>query len=232
MIVKMTCPNCGASMEADDARTKIFCTYCGTQITSLKETVEINQNVNVSGRVVHVTDHTGEPSLVISYAPAGPESSIQIGVDSTAQNIRLTAAQPGRSFYLSRGKHRVEIRRGNLLSVREIYIPENNAPVMIYISEAGGYNINVQQPPYTVQPGESSELECSDTNTGHSWMAILGFILSFTGFLSIAGIALGIVSIVRFGKTKKQKLAIWAIIIGTVFGLTFISALAGASQGG
>ena len=30
--VKLTCPNCGASLEVDQKLTQCFCTYCGTKI--------------------------------------------------------------------------------------------------------------------------------------------------------------------------------------------------------
>ena len=47
MLVKMICPQCGASLEMDNSREIMFCKYCGTKIANVAERV----NVVHSGKV-------------------------------------------------------------------------------------------------------------------------------------------------------------------------------------
>lgn len=45
-MIKITCPNCAASMEVDDKREFAFCTYCGTKII-IENKVELNRNTEI-----------------------------------------------------------------------------------------------------------------------------------------------------------------------------------------
>jgi DNA-directed RNA polymerase subunit RPC12/RpoP len=47
MIITLKCPECGASMEADDSRESCFCSYCGYKIVNVKEKVEISGAVKI-----------------------------------------------------------------------------------------------------------------------------------------------------------------------------------------
>ncbi len=40
MLIKMKCPYCGADMEVNNERDSVFCSYCGSQITNLREKIK------------------------------------------------------------------------------------------------------------------------------------------------------------------------------------------------
>lgn len=46
MLIKMRCPYCGADMEVNDERDSVFCAYCGSQITNLKERIKAEITVD------------------------------------------------------------------------------------------------------------------------------------------------------------------------------------------
>ncbi len=54
MLVKMTCPQCGANLEVDSSKETFFCEFCGTKIANVAEKID----VNVSGKVE--IDETGK----------------------------------------------------------------------------------------------------------------------------------------------------------------------------
>ena len=64
MLVNMKCPSCGATMQYDDSMASMDCPYCGGKVANVAEQVNITQNVNVSGTVVHVQDRSNDPNLL------------------------------------------------------------------------------------------------------------------------------------------------------------------------
>ena len=47
MLVKMTCPQCGAMLEMDNTKEFMFCQFCGTKIANIAEKIDLN----VSGKI-------------------------------------------------------------------------------------------------------------------------------------------------------------------------------------
>ena len=48
MLVKMTCPQCGASLDMDDSKEFMFCQFCGTKIANLAEKVDVTLSGSVA----------------------------------------------------------------------------------------------------------------------------------------------------------------------------------------
>ncbi len=48
MLVKMICPQCGASLDMDDSREFMFCSFCGTKIANLSEKVHVTHSGTVT----------------------------------------------------------------------------------------------------------------------------------------------------------------------------------------
>lgn len=48
MLVKMSCPQCGAVLEMDDSKEFIFCEFCGAKVAIVPETVNVNHSGSVS----------------------------------------------------------------------------------------------------------------------------------------------------------------------------------------
>lgn len=48
MLVKMTCPQCGAVLEMDDSKEFMFCEFCGTKIANVTEKIDVVHSGSVS----------------------------------------------------------------------------------------------------------------------------------------------------------------------------------------
>lgn len=48
MLVKMTCPQCGASLDMDDSKEFMFCQFCGTKIANITEKVDVTLSGSVA----------------------------------------------------------------------------------------------------------------------------------------------------------------------------------------
>ncbi|MBR4635773.1 MAG: zinc ribbon domain-containing protein [Clostridia bacterium] len=48
MLVKMTCPQCGASLEMDDSKDFMFCQFCGAKVAIIPERVNVTHSGSVS----------------------------------------------------------------------------------------------------------------------------------------------------------------------------------------
>ncbi|MBP5618802.1 MAG: hypothetical protein J6X61_06650 [Clostridia bacterium] len=48
MLVKMTCPSCGATLEMDDGKEFMFCEFCGTKIANVTEKVDVTLSGSVA----------------------------------------------------------------------------------------------------------------------------------------------------------------------------------------
>ena len=55
-MVVLTCPNCGASMQIEENRQFAFCTYCGTKIANLKNTVEIDRGTDINNLLMRALE--------------------------------------------------------------------------------------------------------------------------------------------------------------------------------
>lgn len=52
----LTCPNCSANLEIDESREFAFCQYCGTKITNLRNSVEINRTTEIDNLVLRALE--------------------------------------------------------------------------------------------------------------------------------------------------------------------------------
>ncbi len=156
MLVKMQCPQCGATLDFDDSRAFMFCSFCGTKIANISEekTVNINQNINVSGTVVHKRDISNEPNLEISY------SSTDLGLrlvtvvkDSVDLKWGYTHGQK-MAYKLLPGMYTVIFAVPKHKWSRIIYIPNDNTPVRIDVVFSGRVSIYIDQPPQGLEDYE------------------------------------------------------------------------------
>lgn len=246
MLVKLQCPQCGAPMEIDDQQEQVFCKFCGTRIANLKEKVEVTQNVNVTGTVLHVMDRSNEPNLYISYATANPSVVMVVRIVDTGTKNTYFNGQT-QTYHLSQGRHEIVLKIGRKNYGRTIFIPADNAPVRINAAYNGRHaEITIDQPSFTneinidrsfpVQPTQTAKMDNNppvqtanvDMNPAvqtakkdkkpQSVFSIIAFILSMTIYGAVIGVPLAIYDLVR-GKNDKEHshgLAIAGLIIGTI----------------
>ena len=242
VLVKLTCPHCGAAMDVDDNRDKIFCSFCGTEIANLKEKIEITQNVNMSGTVRHVMDRSNEPNLYISYASAVPSVVMIVNVvDSGIKNTYLNGMS--QTYHLSQGQHVVVLKIGKRNYNRTIFIPSDNSPVRINATFTGrSAEITIDQPNET----EDDKAAADQAQTGsrqaqplvktekkrQSVLAIISFVLSFLLYAAFAAVPLAILDLILSKKDKDHShgLAIAALIIGTIMSFSMIVTLVGGNK--
>ena len=141
----MKCPSCGATMQFDDSKSVMDCPYCGGKVANVAEQVNITQNVNVSGTVVHVQDRSNDPNLFISYNTNNPAVGmvsriVDTGVKGTYVNGQTL------SYHLNQGPHTIVLKIGKKNYNRDIVIPPDNQPVRIYASFNGRAQISIDQP--------------------------------------------------------------------------------------
>lgn len=147
MLVKMICSQCGAPMEFDDSRNVVFCQYCGNKMVNLAQRVEVTQNINMSGTVVHRFDNIGKPNLIINYSSKSMDVGMKIRIVSTNEKSFFVNGQ-SISYHLPFGEQKIVLKIGKINYNRQVYLPENNAPVTIYASWNGRAHITIDQPPY------------------------------------------------------------------------------------
>ena len=224
MLVKLNCPQCGGLMQVDDGNESVSCPFCGAKIANLRETIEINNNVNVSGTVIHRQDRTNEPNLFISYASTDPKVQMDFSVEGTRIGARFLNGL-SQSFHLPAGRHSVILKIGKRYR-REIVIPQDNTPVRISAGYNGRAFINIDQPNYTAEEGRPAAGSPANTGAKQSPLGIVAFILALTFFAAPAAVVLAIIDLVKGDKTKKHGLALAGLIIGAVCTLSLIIAIA------
>lgn len=238
MIVNMKCPSCGATMQFDDSKSVMDCPYCGGKVANVAEQVNITQNVNVSGTVVHVQDRSNDPNLFISYNTNNPAVGmvsriVDTGVKGTYVNGQTL------SYHLNQGPHTIVLKIGKKNYNRDIVIPPDNQPVRIYASFNGRAQISIDQPNVPVaQAGAPAGGQSAQAQAGVTYaqpapkdpgkpkgpLSIVAFILSLTFYLSWAGAGLGAVEVFVLDK-KKEKNHIFSYLamgIGTFLTIALI----------
>ena len=227
-------------MQFDDTRESMDCPYCGGKVANISEQVNINQNVNVSGTVVHVQDRSNDPNLYISYNTNNPGVGLVFriasnGVKGTCMNGQTL------SYHLSQGPHTIVLKIGKKNYNRDIVIPPDNQPVRIYAAFNGRGQITVDQPNVTPSQasvaggGQTTPVQAAapkDPGKPKSPLSILAFILSLTFYLSWAGAGLGGVEIFVLDKEKEKNhiFSYLAMGIGVLMTICLIANLAGGGS--
>lgn len=213
MLVNMKCSSCGATMQFDDTKESMDCPYCGSKVANLAEQVNITQNVNVSGTVVHVQDRSNEPNLYISYNTNNQGVGLVFRIVSNGVKGALVNGQTV-SYHLNQGPHTIVLKIGKKNYNRNIVIPADNQPVRIYCAFNGRGQITVDQPnvsaPQNAAAGSGSvsapQMQApKSAGLPKSPLSILAFILSLTMYLSWAGAGLGAVDIFVLDKKKEKN---------------------------
>lgn len=246
MLFDMKCPSCGATMQFDDSKESMFCPYCGGRVTNMAEQVNVNQNINVSGTVVHVQDRSNEPNLYITYNTNNPAVGmvtriVTTGVKSTYVNGQTL------TYHLNQGPHTVVLKIGKKNYNRNIVIPPDNSPVRIYASFNGRAQISIDQPNIPTMPASTpigsqsmssqapvQQVQMPQTVPGKpkAPLSIVAFVLSLTMYFSWAGAALGTVETFVLDKNKEKNhlFSYLAMGIGTFFTLFILVGLLGSGS--
>ena len=212
MLVNMKCSSCGATMQFDDTKESMDCPYCGSKVANLAEQVNISQNVNVSGTVVHVQDRSNEPNLYISYNTNNQGVGLVFRIVSNGVKGALVNGQTV-SYHLNQGPHTIVLKIGKKNYNRNIVIPADNQPVRIYCAFNGRGQITVDQPNVSAPQNAAGSGSVSapqmqapkPAGLPKSPLSILAFILSLTMYLSWAGAGLGAVDIFVLDKKKEKN---------------------------
>ena len=212
MLIKMTCPQCGAQMTVDDTREHIFCTYCGYKIEN------ITQKIEVSGTVQHIVDHSNEPNLYINFTTIDSSVSMVTRIVSTGQKNTYINGQT-LSFHLPKGKQQIVLKIGRKNYDREIVIPEDNSPVRIYASFNGRNQISIDQPAYSAIKTAPSAQSTATVTKPMSVLSVWAFILALTVWFSPIGVVLGFIDKKKGDPEKRHSLTLAAIIIGFIFSI-------------
>ena len=145
MLIKMTCPQCGASMDFDDSREFMFCTYCGTKVANVAQNINIQQNVNVSGTVMHKTDYSDESNLIINYSTIHPGVRMVVAIPSLRQKLIFLNGH-NMAFRLPEGRNVIVLKIGKINYKRAIFIDSTKPPVRIDASWSGRAQIYINTP--------------------------------------------------------------------------------------
>lgn len=145
MLINMKCPSCGATMQFDNSRAFMFCSYCGSKIANIAEQINVYQQVDVSGTVYHVQDRSNEPNLYISYNTNNPAVGMITRIVSTGVKNTYINGQT-LSFHLAQGRQTIVLKIGRKNYDRDIVIHPSNNPVRIYASFNGRAQISIDQP--------------------------------------------------------------------------------------
>ena len=218
MLIDMKCPSCGATMQFDDSKEIMSCPFCGGTVANIAQQININQQVNGSGKVIHVQDRSNDPNLYISFNTINPavgmvSKIVTTGVKSTYINGQTL------SFHLTQGEHTVVLKIGKRNYTRTIVIPPDNSPVRIYASFNKHAQISIDQPNVPVSHVDtpvSNQTQQVQANTDTAAfntpqvpkkpktpLSITAFILSLTGILSLIGAILG--ALETFVKDKEKE---------------------------
>ncbi len=146
MLFKMTCPQCNGQMDMDDARSFMFCPYCGTKVANLSQKIEIDQQVNVSGTVMYKTDFSNQPNLYVSYTASDPSVRMLITIQSVGVKKALLISGQDMTFRLPEGENLIAIKIGKINYKRTVMINSAKGPVRIYASWAKHAQINIDTP--------------------------------------------------------------------------------------
>lgn len=227
MLFNMKCPSCGATMQFDDTKDSMFCPYCGGKVSNVAEQVNINQQVNVSGTVIHVQDRSNDPNLYISYNTNNPAVGMVSRIVTTGVKGTYVNGQT-QSFHLNQGPHTIVLKIGKRNYNRNIVIPPDNQPVRIYASFNGHAQISIDQP--NVAPsvgagnGQATPIQPSTpqpVGKPKAPLSILAFVLSLTVYLSWAGAGLGAVETFVLDKEKEKNHIFSYLAMGIGAFLTF-----------
>ena len=241
MLVNMKCPSCGATMDFDDSKESMDCPYCGSKVANITEQVNITQNVNVSGTVVHVQDRSNDPNLFITYNSNNPSVGMVSRIVTTGVKGSYVNGQT-QSYHLSQGPHTIILKIGKKNYSRDIVIPPDNQPVRIYASFNGRAQISVDQPNITSTPagvaaGGAGQVAVNNVapkapGKPKSPLSILAFVLSLTFYLSWAGAGLGAVETFVLDKQKEKNhiMSFWAMGLGAFLTICLIVSLAGGGS--
>ena len=221
MLVQMTCPNCGANMEVDDSRENVYCTYCGTKIANMEERVHVEQNVNVSGTVVHKIDRSNEPTLYISYASVNRGVILVTRIVGRSGKYKLISGQ-ALPMHLEPGAYAVILKIGKKNYKRNIYIPDDRTPVRITAGYDGRAQIAIDQPAYT--PKESDKIQ--GAKAPNSGLSKAAFVCAVTIIPFFVAFPLAIVDLLKRKEGERHGLSIAALAIASVLLITAIISMA------
>ena len=228
MLIKLVCPQCGGKMDIDDSREKAFCLFCGTELINFSQKVDITQNINVSGTVIHKMDRSEDANLYIEFSSSDPRALMVISFDKTKVKKVIHNGQTG-TMKLPLGTYIATMDLAGKRYRREITIVDY-APVRINASSFGRREIVIDQPQAsTGQKMQEQAAKPEQTARGPkpSGYSIAGFIFSLTLYFSIVGIILAAIDLVKV-KDKPHGLSVAAIIIGAVFTLFLVILLIGS----
>lgn len=223
MLVQMECPQCGAKLEIDETRERAFCSYCGAELINFTERVEINQNINVSGTVIHKADRSNEPNVIIDFATSDLTVAMIVAFSTSKIKRNLTNGQTA-ALRLPLGQCKVDFNIGERSYSRTIWVVEE-APVRINASHFGHNEIDIEQPAHP-EPKQDQHVESADTPTGLSKTA---FILALFGVFPPA-IILASIDIAK-NKERPHRLSIAALVIAVVYLFVIVFSVILASSG-
>ena len=152
MLYKMICPQCNAPMDMDDSRDFMFCQYCGARVANIPQRVNISQRldvyqqVNVSGTVMHRTDYSNEPNLIISYMASDPSVKMQVSIASIGVRKALFLSGQTMTFRLPDGNNQLAVKIGRINYKRMVFINSFKGPVRMYATWAKHAQINIDSP--------------------------------------------------------------------------------------
>ena len=231
MLQKLICPQCGGQMELDDSCDKAICPYCGSEVANMAQKVEVKH----SGTVVTKADRSNEPNLIIDFSCEEPDGRMIITFNNTKMKRVINNGQTV-SMKLPLGHCVAEMDLAGRSYKRELWIVED-APVRINASAFGRREIVIEQPDYKLPDGTVAQAPTqnnvpSGPRVKPHPFSVVGFICALTVVGGILGVVFGILGVIKSKNEKPKALAIVAIILGAIFTIGLIAAIANANKGG
>ena len=217
----MFCGNCGAKLPEG---TK-YCENCGYELKTAQEGSDIKSEPQ-DGTVLF----RRLPSNIAKF------SNVVVRIDEK-QETELKENQDVR-IPVSPGLHRVDaFYVGGPVSSFSIPISSGSQVQFQLIIGEGGkpvlYQQNSTTQTATLQPAHTSSYDRDVKSVGNkkkqSWLGIVGFVLSFTLFLSPIGLVFCLLSLI-IHKDRKHGLAIAGLIISFVLSAILVAAIINTSD--
>ncbi len=131
MLIKVTCPNCGATLDMDSASEQMFCSRCGVKILNSSQQAPAPQMQSPYQNV----------QLVVRFRANRYDLPLLVRVDGgTLLRVANGAEQ---AFALSVGRHEIRVKVGNRNYARVIFVSSPADTVLMEVDWFGKAQIRM-----------------------------------------------------------------------------------------
>ncbi len=158
MLIRTTCPTCGAQLDVDVNGTAFFCMNCGARLNiAAGNTVNGpqygSQTINNSGAIGQETNASLNPNFIVEYTTAERYQPLKVTFDGQ-EAVLMNGTS--REFCLPLGKTVVNFKIRKSWN-RNIFIGQNHPPVRAQVVVGHSVKIYIEQPQQAVDEYKANE---------------------------------------------------------------------------